>query len=125
PHTPIPASYTVSINGKKYAVQMNENSAVINGKSYEVNVAEGLDAANGAIPHESIDTTAIKAPMNAKVVKLLVSEGDPIQAGQVVCILEAMKMEIEVRSPVTGIISLVAITAGQQVKTGQLIASTN
>lgn len=122
---PATDNYTVSINGKSFAVQIKGQSAIINGKSYDVSVTDGVAEANGAISHKAAHSTAIKSPMHAKVIKILVAEGASIQAGQVICLLEAMKMEVEVSSPAAGTVSSIAISPGQQVKTGQLLATVN
>jgi biotin carboxyl carrier protein len=63
--------------------------------------------------------------MNAKVIKLMAAVGHAIQPGQVVCKLEAMKMEIEVRAPLEGTLSAIHVTVGQQVKSGQPLATIN
>jgi acetyl-CoA/propionyl-CoA carboxylase, biotin carboxylase, biotin carboxyl carrier protein len=64
----------------------------------------------------------IRAPMQGTIVKVLVEKGQPIQAGDVVCILEAMKMENHIASTREGEISDLPIRAGQVVETGQLLA---
>jgi acetyl-CoA/propionyl-CoA carboxylase biotin carboxyl carrier protein len=64
----------------------------------------------------------IRAPMQGTIVKLLVEKGQPIQAGDVVCILEAMKMENHIASTREGEITELPIRPGQVVETGQLLA---
>jgi acetyl-CoA/propionyl-CoA carboxylase biotin carboxyl carrier protein len=64
----------------------------------------------------------IRAPMQGTIVKVLVEKGQPIQAGDVVCILEAMKMENHIASSREGEITDLPIRPGQVVETGQLLA---
>ena len=64
----------------------------------------------------------IRAPMQGTIVKVLVEKGQPIQAGDVVCILEAMKMENHIACTREGEITDLPIRAGQVVETGQLLA---
>jgi acetyl-CoA/propionyl-CoA carboxylase biotin carboxyl carrier protein len=64
----------------------------------------------------------IRAPMQGTIVKVLVEKGQPIQAGDVVCILEAMKMENHIASTREGEISDLPIRPGQVVETGALLA---
>jgi biotin carboxyl carrier protein len=64
----------------------------------------------------------IRAPMQGTIVKVLVEKGQPIQAGDVVCILEAMKMENHIASAREGEITDLPIRPGQVVETGQLLA---
>jgi acetyl-CoA/propionyl-CoA carboxylase, biotin carboxylase, biotin carboxyl carrier protein len=64
----------------------------------------------------------IRAPMQGTIVKVLVEKGQPIEAGDVVCILEAMKMENHIASTREGEISELPIRPGQVVETGALLA---
>jgi acetyl-CoA/propionyl-CoA carboxylase biotin carboxyl carrier protein len=64
----------------------------------------------------------IRAPMQGTIVKVLVEKGQPIQAGDVVCILEAMKMENHIASTREGEITELPIRPGQVVDTGALLA---
>jgi len=64
----------------------------------------------------------IRAPMQGTIVKVLVEKGQPIQAGDVVCILEAMKMENHIASTRDGEVTELPIRAGQVVETGQVLA---
>jgi acetyl-CoA/propionyl-CoA carboxylase biotin carboxyl carrier protein len=64
----------------------------------------------------------IRAPMQGTIVKVLVEKGQPIQAGDVVCILEAMKMENHIACTREGEITDLPIRPGQVVETGQLLA---
>jgi propionyl-CoA carboxylase alpha chain len=75
-------------------------------------------------PDASAETIAggCIAPMPGKVVKVLVTEGDPVTAGQTLLVLEAMKMEHTVRSPSAGTLSRLAVSSGDQVDTGALLA---
>ena len=51
--------------------------------------------------------------------KVLVAVGDTIEEGDVIAVIEAMKMETEIKSPLSGVVKSVDIEAGNQVKTGQ------
>lgn len=64
----------------------------------------------------------LTAPMAGKVVKLLAAPGDPVEAGQGLLVLEAMKMQNEVRSPKSGVLLTVAVSDNSAVATGQLLA---
>lgn len=61
----------------------------------------------------------VQAPMNGVVIKLAAETGDTVEAGQIVMILEAMKMENEVTAPVSGVLEEVAVEAGDTVVPGQ------
>src|SRR3954452_17515022 len=64
---------------------------------------------------------AIVTPMQGTVLAVEVSEGDEIQPGQVVCVVEAMKMENEITTPRAGTVSELSVEPGQPVSTGQVI----
>ena len=64
----------------------------------------------------------ITAPMQGTILKVLVEKGQEIQAGDVLCILEAMKMENHIASTREGEVTDLPIRAGQVVETGQTLA---
>jgi glutaconyl-CoA/methylmalonyl-CoA decarboxylase subunit gamma len=65
--------------------------------------------------------TAVSAPMPGVILNVLVSAGQAVKAGEVLLILEAMKMENEVTSPATGTVKEVAVSKGSNVNTGDLM----
>ena len=65
---------------------------------------------------------SIDAPMPGKIVKVLVKEGQSIKAGDVLLVLEAMKMQNEIVAPVDGTVKSVSVTAGQTVAAGDTMA---
>ena len=64
---------------------------------------------------------AIVSPMQGTVLSVSVGEGDSVSAGQVICIVEAMKMENEVHALRDGIVSELTVATGEPVSTGQVI----
>ena len=64
----------------------------------------------------------ILAPMQGTILKVLVEKGQPIEAGDVICILEAMKMENHIASTREGEVTELPIHVGQVVETGQTLA---
>ena len=64
----------------------------------------------------------IVAPMPGKVVRLLVKTGDKVEAGQGLLVVEAMKMQNEVRSPKTGTVERLLAKEGQPVNAGEVLA---
>jgi acetyl-CoA/propionyl-CoA carboxylase, biotin carboxylase, biotin carboxyl carrier protein len=67
------------------------------------------------------ETGAVLSPMQGTVLAVNVSDGDEIQAGGLICVVEAMKMENEILAHRDGIVSGLGVAAGQQVSNGQLI----
>jgi acetyl-CoA/propionyl-CoA carboxylase biotin carboxyl carrier protein len=66
-------------------------------------------------------TGAVTVPMQGTIVKVLVSEGDEVEAGQTVCVLEAMKMENNIAADKSGTVKEVKVTAGQSVGSGDVV----
>jgi acetyl-CoA/propionyl-CoA/long-chain acyl-CoA carboxylase, biotin carboxylase, biotin carboxyl carrier protein len=64
---------------------------------------------------------AVTSPMQGTVLAVEVSDGDEVVAGQVICIVEAMKMENEVHSPRDGVVADLSVAAGESVSSGQVI----
>jgi biotin carboxyl carrier protein len=64
---------------------------------------------------------AVTAPMNGQVVKVLKNVGDSVESGEIVLILEAMKMENEVSAPQSGTLAELNVQPGQAVSPGQLL----
>ena len=113
--------YTVSVNGKKYAVALEGKKATVNGKLYDFDIKSGIEAPSAGSSDGA--GTPVKAALPGTVLKVLVEEGDVISAGDVIAVIEAMKMETEIKSPVSGTISSVEIEVGNQVQTGQVLVT--
>lgn len=112
--------YTVSVNGKKYAVKVEGDKAVVNGKSYDINVKAGMETASASSAGEG---TPIKTGLPGNVLRLLVSEGDSVAEGDVVAVIEAMKMETEIKSTVAGTVKSIDVEAGDKVQAGQVLVT--
>ena len=64
----------------------------------------------------------IEVPITGKVTSVEVKVGDAVQEGDVICLIESMKMENPILAPVAGNITEIKVSAGQMVETGNLIA---
>ena len=72
--------------------------------------------------HSGSGPQRLLAPMPGKVVRVLVKQGDPVRARQPIAVIEAMKMENELRAGRDGSVVELSVTAGQSVEAGTLIA---
>ena len=75
----------------------------------------------GGVAHRSAAKDAVVTPMQGTVLAVEVAEGDAVRAGQVICIVEAMKMENEITAHRDGIVTDLAVEPGQPVTTGQVV----
>ena len=102
---------------------MKNYTITVNGTAYEVTVEETGSAAAPAPAAKPVaaGSATISAPMPGKVLEVKVKAGDAVKAGDVLMILEAMKMQNEIMAPADGTISDVRVSAGQTVGTGDVM----
>ena len=113
--------YTIKVNGKNYAVKLDgDNKATVNGKTYDIAVKAGIESKASA---SSGDGEEVKAGLPGNVLRLEVSEGDSVSEGDVLLVMEAMKMETEVKAPKAGTIQSVLVAQGDKVVTGQALVT--
>lgn len=140
--------FNLTIDGKNYQVEIGDISSspvavTVNGHTYSVEfekeVVEELPlappeptltptsisppASSAVKPTvaEAVETVEVEAPMPGKILSIKAQVGDAVKQGQVLCTLEAMKMEMTVGSPAEGIVTAVQIEVGQNVQYGDIL----
>jgi len=121
------AAATAGETGKTSEKSVREVEVEVNGKLFRVKVFSDEAMGSGGAPRRgkggakraSVSEGTISAPMQGTIVKVLVEEGEEVEADQPVCILEAMKMESEIRSSKDGKVSEVLVQSGQTVRSGE------
>ena len=125
--------FVVRVDGNKvlvddvpYEVQIENDRAIVGGIAHSLRV-EGLEnhgapARKASAPRAAVGEGAVTAIMPGKIIRLLVDVGDPVSEGDVICILEAMKMENELRAPKAGTIEALYVQPGQDVEMGSVLA---
>ena len=106
------ASYVVTVDDQEYSVTLKaDNSVTINDGSAtkEVSSSPATPAGSG---------TVIEAPLGGNIFRLIASEGESVAMDSTVLILEAMKMETEIKAPTTGVIGKIYVQPGDTVKPG-------
>lgn len=95
----------------------------VNGEFYEVEVSDPRSF-RGRKKRATSDMGPRKliAPMPGQVVRVLAREGDPVKAGQGIMVIEAMKMQNEIKSPKTGVVREITVPEGASVSAGDLLA---
>ncbi len=111
-------AYTITVNGTAYDVQVEEKGGAA--------VAAAPKAAPKAAPAPAAKPVAagsatVAAPMPGKVLEVKVKAGDAVKSGDVLLILEAMKMQNEIMAPADGTVSDVRVSAGSTVNTGDVM----
>ena len=106
------SSYLVTVDDQEYSVTLKaDNSVTINGNSQTQEVSPSVTSAVGA-------GKVIEAPLGGNIFRTMVSEGESVEADSTVLILEAMKMETEIKSPSAGVIGKIFVKPGDSVKPG-------
>lgn len=132
---PVPTDFTVNVNGREYDVKMENGNVIVDGTSYAVQVSEGIHApvaeknepALQSQPRQTQTVVAggskkIEAPLPGLILRIAASEGATVKKGQVILVLESMKMETEIFAPENGTIKRIAVKAHDQVKAGDILA---
>ncbi len=124
--------YIVTLNGTDYEVDVTElNEAVVTNiapsapvAAAPVAVAAPVEAPAAAPAPVAVSGSgeAVKAPMPGTILKVNVSAGQSVNEGDILFILEAMKMENEIVAPVSGTVSQVVVSNGNTVDTDQVLA---
>lgn len=118
------SAYTVSVGGEKFAVELSGGKAIVNGTAYDVDIKEGIDASAKSETKAAASSGAsveVKAPLPGAVMRFTAQEGAAVKKGQTILVMEAMKMETEIKAPADGKISY-KVKTGDQVQTGTLLA---
>ncbi len=112
--------YTVTINNTPYAVKLEGDKAVVNGTTYDVTVKAGIDssAVTAAVAGPG---TEVKAPMPGLILRIEKQVGEAIADGELVLVMEAMKMETEIFAPCAGTLRAINVTQGDQKKAGDVL----
>ncbi len=105
--------YKVTVNGTAYEVELEEMSGTTAEAAATVPVAPAASA--------PADGEKITAPMPGNILSVNVANGDTVKSGQVLMILEAMKMENEIMAPHDGVVQSVHAAKGSAVESGTLL----
>jgi len=132
--------YVVTLNGKNYEVDVTETDAIVTGVTeVPVMVAAAPAAAPVAAPVEApkaeeepaapaapaaptASGTQVKAPMPGTILAVKASAGQAVKAGDVIVVLEAMKMENDIVAPCDGTVKEIVVTKGTTVNTDDVLA---
>lgn len=129
--------YNVTLNGKVYEVDVTEQDAVVTGVTQvPVMASAPVVAAPVAAPvaaapeapasapaaSANVEGTPVKAPMPGTILAVKKNAGDAVKAGDVIFVLEAMKMENDIVAPCDGTVKSINTPKGSSVKTDDVLA---
>ncbi|MGN0479949.1 MAG: biotin/lipoyl-containing protein [Lachnospiraceae bacterium] len=119
-------TYTITVNGNVYEVTVEEGAST--GAVAAAPVAKKPVAAPAAKPAASTGAQGavkVNAPMPGKILKIVANAGAAVKKGDVILVLEAMKMENEIVAPQDGTVASVNVSVGDSVEAGSVLASLN
>jgi glutaconyl-CoA decarboxylase len=123
--------FNITVNGTTYQVEVEEVNDAVAAQPLAVKPAVSIPAsavvATTPVPVAApiavaAGDTPVTAPMPGKITKVVAQVGQQVNQGDVVMILEAMKMQNEITAPIAGVIKSMHSTVGQSVKVGEVMA---
>ena len=121
-------NYTITVNGNVYDVTVEEGGQGSTGtapKAAPKAAAPKAAAPKAAAPAGGAGAVKINAPMPGKILSVKASAGQAVKKGDVIMVLEAMKMENEIVAPQDGTVAGSNVAAGDSVEAGAVLASLN
>jgi pyruvate carboxylase subunit B len=122
---------TVNLGGKNFGVKIEGNKATVNGVQYDFTVQDGISDSVSATNTTSAATSpapasngggAVQAGVQGTVFKIVANVGDKVKNGDVIVVLEALKMEIEMKATCDGTVKQILVKQGDSVNAGQDLA---
>lgn len=122
--------YNITVNGTTYEVLVEEAGAVASAPAFAPVAApapQTVAAPAPAAPKASgaAGATKVTAPMPGTILAVKASVGQSVKKGDVICVLEAMKMENDIPAPCDGVIASIDVQKGASVGSGDILASIN
>ena len=120
--------YNITVNGTTYEVVVEEVGEVAAAPAYSAPVVQAPVVTPSAAPKATAapvaaDATAVTSPMPGTILEVKVSAGQTVKKGDVICVLEAMKMENDIPAPCDGVVASINVQKGASVGAGDVIAT--
>lgn len=116
-----PGVYSVLRDGTVWEARRDGNTVTVNGQAYVVEIADPRRWSGRSGGAQGQGRVAVKAPMPGKIVRVLVAEGDEVEAGAGVVVMEAMKMQNELKTSRTGRVVSVSVQQHDTVESGAVL----
>ena len=117
-----PGVYSILHNGASFEVRVTPDRIEVDGHPLRYEIEDTRQWKRSSNGPASGGKANIVAPMPGKVVRILVAAGDIVQAGQGIVVVEAMKMQNELKSPIDGVIGRIAVAENDGVAAGAVLA---
>ena len=113
--------YRVNVNGTQYDITLE----VLEGEAAAAPAPKTASAPAPAAPKAAAPAggTTVSAPMPGTILSVNVKPGQAVKKGEILVMLEAMKMENEIMAPVDGTVGIVNVTKGQSVQSGDVLVT--
>jgi biotin carboxyl carrier protein len=118
-----PNVYSILIDGVSYEARIVANQIMIDGAQVEFEVDDPRQWKRSARAADSSGRASLTAAMPGKIVRVLVAVGDEVTAGQGMLVIEAMKMQNELKSPRAGRVTAIEVKENDSVIAGALLAA--
>lgn len=115
---------TVTVGGSSYGIKIENGKAIVDGVSYDYTIKDGISQTASAPSQTSSSgaATPITAGLPGTVVKIVSPVGTQVSDGTTILIVEAMKMEVEIKSSVSGSVKEIKVKPGDSIVAGQELA---
>lgn len=117
-------NYTITVNGTPYNVTVEEGTSTATAPvaaPVQAPAPQAAPAPKAAPAPAGAGSVKVDAPMPGNILDIKVSNGAAVKAGQVLCVLEAMKMENDIVAPQDGTVASINVNKGDSVEAGQTI----
>ena len=115
---------TVTVGGSSYGIKIENGKAIVDGVSYDYTIKDGISQTTSSPAQASSSgaATPITAGLPGTVVKIISPVGTQVSDGTTILIVEAMKMEVEIKSSVSGSVKEIKVKPGDSIVAGQELA---
>lgn len=118
--------YTVTINNKSYEVEVEKGQAgivkIMEAAAQSIPAATQTPAPPPPAVVSATNSNPVTAPMPGTIINIKVSNGERVKKGDVILVLEAMKMENDIAAPIDGVVIQITAAKGSSVSTGDILA---